>query len=118
MKNAARKLRIRTSPRASKFLDLLVLFNFETTFIVITEGKMPMLRSITIPAAPVYSVPITERIAEGAVIRAAIIGAVNPRPNLRLPKDKSEFNCEDAGIDMNARLDEKLPTTMVTIIAK
>lgn len=99
------------------FLGLLRLFNFETAFITIAEGKMPTERISSILSADTYCVPIIESMNCGATMSTAIKGTIKLKPILKLPEDKSVFASADAGITMNEKLEDKLAATIVIIKA-
>jgi hypothetical protein len=116
-KNAARNVPTLNVPIITSFFESLVVLNFDMAFERITEGRTAALSNGRTLFAVVYSFPINPNIVFGANNKTVMIGAVKARPILRLPVERSAFVSEDAGIDMNARLDAKLPATILIIIA-
>jgi hypothetical protein len=116
-KKATIKLTTLTDPIAKSFLCSFKLLNFEIAFDNITEGRIPAASITSESATVTYSASRIESILAGNTINAAIIGAVKLKPILRLLEDSSVFIADEAGIAMYARLDPKLLTTKLIIIA-
>jgi hypothetical protein len=90
------------------------LLYFEIALETIAAGSIPIASTNRMIFAEAYSGPSTLRIAPGATINAATIGAVRLNPNLRLPDDKSALDLDEAGMTVNDRLEATpAPTTLI-----